>query len=201
MVDMYALLARGRELHKQPVAEWQAGVRHSTNKTRGHLAFMTADHHAVRNFAVTSLPRFNRPLPLTEVAARLRLPLSRVQAITEELERNLFFLIRDEAGDIAWAFPVTAIRTPHEMLLSTGERVFGACAEDAFATAFVLGRLLRRRRSVDIRSLCAQSGRPLSLTVASDLSWRIGGENVRPMLFVPSLDWKTFRAPNIINDY
>jgi hypothetical protein len=197
----YVLHARGWELHKQPVAEWQAGVRHSTDRMRRHLGFMTADHHAVRNFAVTSLPRFNRPIPLTDVARSLRLPISRVQAITEELERNLFCLVRDRAGNIAWAFPVTVQRTTHEMQLSTGERVFGACAEDAFAAAFVLGRLRRHRLSVDIRSICAQSGHALRLTVASDLSWRIDDERRQPMLFAPKLDWQTFRAPNIIEDY
>jgi hypothetical protein len=165
------------------------------------LAFMTADHHAVRNFAVTALARFNRPIPMSEVARCLRLPVSRVQAITEELERNLFFLVRDRAGDIAWAFPVTADRTPHEMQLSTGERVFGACAEDAFAAAFVLGRLLHRRLSVDIRSICAQSGRRVRLTVASDLSWRVDSESIQPILFAPRLDWQKFRAPNIIDHY
>ena len=200
-MDSYVLLGRGRELYRQPVAEWQAGVRRGASKMHGHLTFMTADHHAVRNFAVTSLPRFNRPIPLTEVARSLRLPISRVQAITEELERNLFFLVRDRAGDIAWAFPVTAARTPHEMRLSTRDRVFGACAEDTFAAAFVLGRLLGRRLSARVRTICAISGRPLRLNIDSDVSWRVDRRSVQPLLFVPSLDWRAFRAPNIIDDY
>jgi hypothetical protein len=197
----YTLLGRGRELDKQPVAEWQAAVRRGAGNMRHRLDFMSAEHHAVRNFAVTALPRFNRPIPLTEVASHVRLPVSRVQAIAEELERHLFFLVRDEAGDIAWAFPVTAERTPHEMQLSTGERAFGACAEDTFAAAFVLGRLLGRKLRIDIRSICAQSGRPLRLTVASDLSWRGDGESAQPLLFTPHVDWNKLRAPNIIDDY
>jgi hypothetical protein len=197
----YTLLGRGRELDTQPVAEWQSAVRRATGNMRQRLGFMTAEHHAVRNFAVTSLPRFNRPIPLTEVASHVRLPVSRVQAITEELERHLFFLVRDQAGDIAWTFLVTAERTPHEMQLSTGERVFGACAEDTFAAALVLGRLLRRKLTVDIRSICAQSGRPLRLEVSSDLSWRVDGESAQPLLFTPSVDWSKLGARNIIDDY
>lgn len=197
----FVLLGRGRELFKQPVVEWQAPVRRATGNMRRRLDFMTAEHHAVRNFAVTALPRYNRPIPLAEVASHVRLPVSRVQAIVEELERRLFFLVRDEAGDIAWAFPVTAERTPHEMQLSTGELVFGACAEDTFAAAFVLGRLLGRKLTVDIRSICAQSGRPLRLKVASDLSWRVDTRNAQPLLFTPHVDWSKLTAPNIIDDY
>ncbi len=124
-----------------------------------------------------------------------------MQAIAEELERNLFFLVRDRAGDIAWAFPVTAARTPHELQLSTRDRVFGACAEDTFAAAFVLGRLLGRRLSARIRTICAISGQPLRLTIDSDASWRVDRDGAQPLLFVPSLDWKTFHAPHIIDDY
>jgi len=124
-----------------------------------------------------------------------------VQSIVEELERKLLFLVRNRSGDVAWAFPLTADRTPHDMKLSTGQRTFGACAEDAFAAAFVLGRLLRRRLHVDIRSVCGQSGRPLRLTVANDLRWHAHAGNTQHLLFVPSVDWQAFRAPNIIDAY
>jgi hypothetical protein len=122
----YVLIARGGELDKRPVVEWQAAVRVATGKMRGRLAFMTGEHHAVRNFAVTAIPWFQRPLRGTEVAAHLCLAARRVQEVTEELERNLFFLVRNASGAIAWAFPVTADRTAHEMHFSTGERTFGA---------------------------------------------------------------------------
>jgi hypothetical protein len=49
-----------------------------------------------------------------------------VQAILEELERNLLFLVRGESGAVAWAFPVTVEPTPHRLNFSTGERLFGA---------------------------------------------------------------------------
>ncbi len=195
------LIAHGRDFERKPAAEWQAAVRRATNKMRQRLEFMTAGHQAVRAFVVSGLARLQRPLPIAEIAARVQLPASRVQSIVAELERNLFFLVRNRAGDVAWAFPLTADRTAHGLKLSTGEDTFGACAEDAFAAAFVLGRLLRRRLHVDVRSVCGQSGRPLHLTVSSDLSWRTQSRNARHLLFVPSLDWETFRAPNIIDDY
>ena len=200
-MDESVLVAHEREFDRRPLAEWQAAVRRATHKMRDRLAFMTIEHHAVRNFAVTGVPEFQRALPLALVAAQVNLPASRVQTIIEELERNLFFLVRNAVKEVAWAFPVTADRTPHELQFSTGERTYGACAEDAFAVAFVLGRLLHRKLSVEIRSICGQSDRPLRLTVDTDLSWRVHTEDAQPLLFVPSVDWEGFSAPNIIDDY
>jgi hypothetical protein len=109
--------------------------------------------------------------------------------------------VRNAAGRVTCAFPVTSERTPHELHLSTGEMTFGACAEDAFAAAFVLGRLRQRQLSVEIRTVCGQSDRRLLLTVDSDLSWQCHTRDAEPLLFVPSLDWENFKAPNIIQDY
>src|SRR5437868_14080270 len=171
------LVAHRRDLERKPVLEWQGAIRRATNKVHERLGFMTAGHHAVRNFVVRELSQFRRPIPIVEIAAHVRLPKSQVQLIVEELERNLFFLVRNPAGDVAWAFPLTSDNTAHVMKLSTGQTIFAACAEDGFAAAFVLGRLLRRRLHVDIRSVCGQSGRPLRLTVASDLRWRAHASN------------------------
>ena len=197
-MDESVLVAHGSEFDRRPVAEWQAAVRQSAHKIRDRLAFMTAEHHAVRNFVVARLPRFERALSVAQVAEHVNLPATRVQSIIEELERNLFFLVRNAVGEVAWAFPVTADQTPHELRFDTGERTFGACAEDAFTAAFVLGRLLSRRLTIDIRTVCGQSDRLLCLTVGSDLSWH---SNAEPLLFVPSVDWERFDAPNIIDDY
>src|SRR5260370_16938484 len=195
------LVAGGRDLERKPVVEWEAAVRRATNKMHERLGFMTAGHHAVRNFVVRELSQFRRPIPIVEIAAHVRLPKSQVQLIVEELERNLFFLVRNRAGDVAWAFPLTSDKTAHDMKLSTGQHTFGACAEDAFAAPFVLSRLLRRRLHIDIRSVCGQSGRPLRLTVASDLRWHAHAGNAQHLLFVPSLDCHAFRPPTIIYPY
>jgi hypothetical protein len=184
-----------------PLARWRSGVRRAAGKMRQRLSFMTTGHHAVRNFAVAGLQRFRRPLPVKEIAAGVKLPVSRVREIVDELERRLFFLVRNPSGEVAWAFPVTADRTPHELEFSTGETMFGACAEDAFAAPFVLERLLRRPTAVDIRSACGQSGRPLRLTVGGDLSWRVKTKGALPLLFVPHVNWDQFRGPDIISDY
>ncbi|HEY7699993.1 MAG TPA: hypothetical protein VIE88_16330, partial [Vicinamibacteria bacterium] len=88
--------------------------------------FMNEQHHRVRDFVVTELPRVGRALPSRHVADETGLPLDRVEAILDELERRRFFLVRDEEGRVAWAFPVTSEKTPHRLELSTGESIYAA---------------------------------------------------------------------------
>ncbi len=91
------------------------------------LNFMTGDHHLVRYFVVRELPRNQgRPLSPQDISSRLRLSLSRVISILDDLEQHLFFLVRNEAGEVSWAFPVTAEITPHRVRFSSGERIFAA---------------------------------------------------------------------------
>jgi hypothetical protein len=195
------LVASGLRFDRRPQADWQAAVRRSTAAMGQRLSFMTSEHQAVRNFVVRVFPEVQRPLAIDEIAKELGFLGSRVQVIVEELERNLFFLVRNSAGDVAWAFPVTADSTPHKLECGSGYFTFGACAEDAFAAAFVLGRLLRRRLQVVLQSVCGQTGRPLWLDIASDLTWHVATKGAQPLLFVPSVNWGGFRGANIINDY
>jgi hypothetical protein len=91
------------------------------------LAFMTPHHREVRNFVVRELPRNGgTPLSAPQIAKSLRLDLKLVANLLEELERRLFFLVRNARGEVSWAFPVTADQTPHRLQFSTGERIFGA---------------------------------------------------------------------------
>ena len=91
------------------------------------LDFMTPQHHAVRNFVVRELPRnHGRPLSPARIGQSLGLDPRRAVSLLEDLERHLFFLVRDARGDVSWAFPVTSDPTPHRLLFSTGENIFGA---------------------------------------------------------------------------
>src|SRR5215471_16480766 len=107
------LIGRGKTLDRIPIAGWQADVRHATANMRQRLHFMTPEHHTVRNYVVVTLPRSSRPLTIAEIAWRLGIPSPRVRQVVEDLERNLFFLVCNPAGEVAWAFPVTAGPTPH----------------------------------------------------------------------------------------
>jgi hypothetical protein len=166
------------------------------------IAFMTPQHHAVRNFVVRELPR-NRCRPLTpaQIAHSLQLDRSTVARLLDELEPRLFFLVRDARGNVSWAFPVTSDRTPHRLRFSTGERISGAWAEDAFVTPFVQGRLRNEALEVEISTACAHCARPMHITVDERLRWRVRERGADPRLFVPAVDWRTFLGRNIIGDY
>jgi hypothetical protein len=90
------------------------------------LAFMTTDHHAVRDFVVREMPWRRRPLSAQDIANATDLGVGKVSALLSDLEKRLFFLVRDRDGDVNWAFPVTTTVTPHRLKFSTGESTFGA---------------------------------------------------------------------------
>jgi hypothetical protein len=87
---------------------------------------MTAEHHRIRNYVVTEIPRVGRPLSPQSIALRLDIPQHRVVDILADLEAHMTFLFRDEEGAVEWAYPVTAAPTPHRMTFSSGERISAA---------------------------------------------------------------------------
>jgi hypothetical protein len=41
----------------------------------------------------------------------------------------------------------------------------------------------------------------MHITVDERLQWRVKERGADPHLFLPRLDWQSFRGPNIIHDY
>ena len=88
---------------------------------------MTGDHRRIRNFVVSELPRnAGKPLAAEAISSRLTIPFERVVEILAELQKRLFFVVLNDAGEVSWAFPVTTDRTPHRLRFSSGERTFAA---------------------------------------------------------------------------
>jgi len=121
------LVGSGETINRVPDTHLKAAMAKIPESFAARLAFMTPEHHLVRNSAVRELPcEKGRPIKIDRLAATLGLPVARVQAIVEDLERHLFFLVRNAAREISWAFPVTTEPTPHRLKFSTGERAHGA---------------------------------------------------------------------------
>lgn len=120
------LLGRDRQITEVPRAMWEQHVAQAPEHTRDRLAFMSDDHHGVRYFVVRELANRAVPVEAEVIVQALELPVARVKTILDELERNLFFLVRNEQGAVAWAFPVTVEPTPHRLIFSSGERLYGA---------------------------------------------------------------------------
>jgi hypothetical protein len=121
------LVGRGDRLERVPAAEWRLKLAQARDATAHRFAFMSADHREVRYAAVRMLPRNGgRPLSVTQLSRGTNLPEPRVDEVLTDLQRHLFFLVRDTRGDVSWAFPVTTDPTPHRLTFDSGERLWGA---------------------------------------------------------------------------
>ena len=49
-----------------------------------------------------------------------------ILALLDDLQKHLFFLVLNPAGDVNWAYPVTAEKTPHRLRFSSGELTYAA---------------------------------------------------------------------------
>jgi hypothetical protein len=115
------LLGISRYLLPVPRFIWQRQVRGNA-----HLDFMSIDHHRVRDFVVTEIPKAGQPLSPDYIAQALDLSPDRLSVILDDLETHMTFLFRNPQGEVEWAYPVTAACTPHHVAFSSGERIDAA---------------------------------------------------------------------------
>jgi hypothetical protein len=120
------LLGRNDQLLEVPQATWQQHLTQIPQHGQSRLSFMTTAHHQIRYFVVRAMADTQQPIAPEFISQQLNIPIERVQAILAELERKLFFLVRNEQGAVAWAYPVTVEPTPHRLNFSSGERLYGA---------------------------------------------------------------------------
>ena len=120
------LLSIGRRLWPIPQFLWQREVRRGGEAARKSLHFMSPDHHRVRDYVVLELPRRGAALSPELIAASLDLSLEHTGSILAELEARMTFLFRDEDGNVAWAYPVTAEPTSHRVFFDSGEQIYAA---------------------------------------------------------------------------
>ena len=120
------LLGRGRHISEISREMWEQHLAQVPAHSGARLSFMSEEHHRVRQFVVRELPSRGTPLGPEEISSALGLPLEQVEAILDELDTKLFFLVRNERGAVAWAYPVTVDPTPHHLSFSSGERLYAA---------------------------------------------------------------------------
>jgi hypothetical protein len=120
------LVGRGDQILTHSFDTLRRHLEEAQHHRSPRLSFMTHQHHRVRDFVVTELPRLGHALSPEHISAKTSLSLDLVSDILDELEANRFFLVRDRNGRVSWAFPVTSERTPHGLELSTGESIYAA---------------------------------------------------------------------------
>jgi hypothetical protein len=65
----------------------------------------------------------------------------------------------------------------------------------------VQGRLRQEYLEVTINTYCAHCHQELKITISSSMEILNKTSEAEPLVFMPEVDWSTFSAPNIINDY
>ena len=120
------LLGRDREILEIPQATWKQALAEIPQHSQARLNFMTDTHHEIRYFVVKEMVIRQKPIEPELISEKLSIPLERVNFLLEELERKLFFLVRNEQGAVAWAYPITTETTPHKLSFASGERLYGA---------------------------------------------------------------------------
>lgn len=119
-------LGREDQLLAVPQAKWKQHLAQIPEPENSRLSFMTAAHHAVRNFLVKELALRQQPIVPKLISETLKLPQGQVINILDELEKKLFFLVRNEQGAVTWSYPVTIETTPHRLTFDTGEKLYAA---------------------------------------------------------------------------
>jgi hydroxymethylpyrimidine pyrophosphatase-like HAD family hydrolase len=120
------LLGRGQKIIEIPQATWKQHLTQIPQHSQSRLNFMTDNHHQIRYFVVKELANRQKPIEPEFISEKLNVPLELVKSILEELERKLFFLVRNEQGAVTWAYPVTVEITPHKINFSSGECLYAA---------------------------------------------------------------------------
>ncbi len=120
------LLGQDQKILEIPQAAWKQHLTQIPQHSLSRLSFMTDVHHQIRYFVVKEMANRQRPIEPEFISEKLNIPLEQVISILEELERKLFFLVRNEQGAVAWAYPVTVETTPHKLSFASGERLYSA---------------------------------------------------------------------------
>lgn len=120
------LMGKNHKFIELPREAWDQHMAQAPQDCAKIIGFMTEEHHLIRYFVVRELPRYGKPIPLELISNKLNMSLSSTAKILDDLEKNLFFLVRNKRGEVVWAFPVTADKTPHQLTFSTGEKLNAA---------------------------------------------------------------------------
>jgi hypothetical protein len=101
----------------------------SSNLRKGMAAvadLLSEEERMIHHFIVRELPNIGKPMTLAFISHEMNLPMARVEAIVDKLEKVKTFIFRSQGKGIDWAYPATVADTPHHVTFSTGEQVYAA---------------------------------------------------------------------------
>jgi hypothetical protein len=105
---------------------WEKQIQKARGKVKASTRFMTPDHRRVHHFVVRELARTGVPVSPEQAAKELDLPMDQIKGILQDLEKHLTFLVRNDQGQVVWAYPCTVEKTPHFITFDSGEQLYAA---------------------------------------------------------------------------
>ena len=196
------LIGEGKRIREQSAATWRRHLAGAGERCRERLAFMTPEHHAVRDLRgpraapesrPTPGPRSHRPRGGAAAAPGRGDPRgARAPALLPGARRRRggrLGVHRDRRADPPSA-PVLERRDPVGRL--SGRRDCDALRARALA---------EEELSIEIESECVHCGRRSTSPPTTSCRWSVAERGARPLIFEPDVDWGEFEAPTIVDDY
>jgi hypothetical protein len=72
---------------------------------------------------------------------------------------------------------------------------------DAIAAPFVQGQLRNEYLTFTIESECACCGKEIQIELDSELKFSVSDPQAKPLVFIPSVDFKSLEDPSIIDAF
>ena len=120
------MLGLWRHVINVPPFLWKKQIVRAKNNFEKENGTLSGEERLIHHFVVRELPGNGKPVSPELISDKLEIPADRVNNALDHLEKRLTFLYRDEDGEVVWAYPVTAAKTPHKITFDTGEKIYGA---------------------------------------------------------------------------
>lgn len=119
---------------------------------------LTANERLVRNYIMESIINCAAPVNIADLEQVFNSRLDSVLAIVDSLVDKRA-VVRDELGNIVFAYPVSALPTAHQVNLQDGRQLYAMCAVDALGVAFTF------KQDIKINSVCRHCNAPVALQI------------------------------------
>ena len=120
------MLGLWRHVINVPPFLWKKQIVRAKNNFEKENGTLSGEERLIHHFVVRELPGNGKPVSPELISDKLEIPADRVNNALDHLEKRLTFLYRDEDGEVVWAYPVTAAKTPHKITFNTGEKLYAA---------------------------------------------------------------------------
>jgi len=115
-----------RHVINVPPFLWEKQIARSKSKFEKENGVLSEEERLIHHFVVRELPVNGNPLSPELISEKLDIPTDRIKDALDHLEKRLTFISRNEKGEVVWAYPVTAAKTPHKITFDAGEKLYAA---------------------------------------------------------------------------